>query len=396
MDREEILAGIQISGSGAQITWYGGSLDQPQTLSLPGENRSGMQKVPPDVQNQILGPGRDPGHSAGEGKLSPAAGFLKGLLDMVPGTRNHGEQKIRVCVTVPELDEQKGRNLTEALSELGIPRRQIYLQDFRTSFFYYVVNKRKELWNGDVAFLAVINDRMTGWILHIDRTAVPCTATFQEEASSDISDKARAGRSKEDWDQERDRLLYELLGKLFERRNVTASYLYGNYFDASWAKRSFQYLTFHRHAFQGQNLFSKGACYGAMARAGKVRMPDITFLGVDMVREDIGITVRVKGRQQYLPLIREGVNWYEAHGECEVIPESEKCITILAGSPKEGHQVGHVIRLDHFPKRPDRASRLRVTVWFSAQNVLETEVEDLGFGSMYPSSGRTWNRSIRL
>jgi hypothetical protein len=70
-------------------------------------------------------------------------------------------------------------------------------------------------------------------------------------ASTDVSDSVRAGRSDEDWDRERDRLFYELLGRLFERRNVTTSYLYGTYFDRSWAVRSFQYLTFRRHAFQG-------------------------------------------------------------------------------------------------------------------------------------------------
>ncbi len=87
---------------------------------------------------------------------------------------------------------------------------------------------------------------------------------------------------------------------------MPASYLYGGYFDARWAKRSFQYLTFHRHAFQGQNLFSKGACYGVMARCGKICMPDIIFQGVDMVKVNIGMKVRVKGRLETVPLsVRE-------------------------------------------------------------------------------------------
>ena len=37
------------------------------------------------------------------------------------------------------------------------------------------------------------------------------------------------------WNEERDRLFFELLKKLFERRVVTVSYLIGSYFNKSWA-----------------------------------------------------------------------------------------------------------------------------------------------------------------
>lgn len=396
MEQEMILIGLQISGDGAQLTWHRGNMTEPQTLSLPGETECGMVEVPPQVWRQILfSPAAEHGSSP-FADMSEAAQFMRKLLNMVPRVREAGPGQVRVCVTVPALNEQTGKNLTDILEEAGIFRRHIYLQDFRTSFFYYVVNKKKELWNGDVAFLREADGRMSGWILHIDKTKSPRTATLHEEASCDVSDKARAGRNDSDWDQERDRLLYELLGKLFERRNVTASYLYGSYFSGSWAKRSFQYLTFHRHAFQGQNLFSKGACYGALARCGRIKMPDILFLGADMVPVSIGIMVRIKGKSQYLPLIQAGESWYEAHGECEIIPESEKSITILSGSPDSEQKINHVLRLDHFPDRPDRATRLRLAVWFSSPTELNMEAEDLGFGSMYPATGRVWRRSVLL
>ena len=386
MNRNEILIGLQLSAHGAQLTWYGNELKEPQTLSLPGEMDNGLMEVPAEVWNAL----------SREDASEKASGYIRELLDMVPQLKSAEKHDVRICVTVPDLDEKMSKRLKTVVRQAGVDERGIFLQDFRTSFFYYVVNKKKELWNGDVAFLSVQDGRMNGYILHIDRTASPHTASFRQEASCDVSDKARAGRSDEDWDAERDRLLYELLGKLFERRNVSASYLYGGYFDARWAKRSFQYLTFHRHAFQGQNLFSKGACYGVMARCGEIRMPDIIFQGVDMVKVNIGMKVRVKGRPETVPLIRAGVNWYEAYGMLDVVPESEKNVTILSEDEDGSGTIRHTLRLDHFPDRPDRASRLRVRVWFSAPKMLEAEVTDLGFGSMYPSSGRIWHRSIRI
>ena len=386
MEQKETFAGLQISREGAQITWFGDQLDEPQTLVLPSGGESGMQEVPVSVWKGII--------MGGSYSLEKLAAFLKELLEQIPGKPDPGS--VSVCVTLPELKPKMSENLAQAMEKIGVMRRNLYFQDWRTSFYYYVVNKRRELWNGDVAFLQYKNERMIGHILHIDRTVRPGIVSISEVASTDVSDSVRAGRSDEGWDKERDRLLYELLGRLFERRNVTTSYLYGTYFDRSWAVRSFQYLTFRRHAFQGQNLFSKGACCGAMARAGRIQMPDLIFSGVDMVPENVGIQLRVRGREQYYPLVNAGVNWYEAHSSCEIIPDGETSITVLTSPMEEGETVRHVLRLDHFPDRRNRATRLRMTLYFTSQKKCTLEVEDLGFGGFCPPSGRIWKREIRI
>ena len=177
---------------------------------------------------------------------------------------------------------------------------------------------------------------------------------------------------------------------------MTTSYLYGKYFDRSWAERSFQYLTFRRHAFQGQNLFSKGACYSLMIRLGLRQIPDMLFMGVDMVTHNIGMRLRVKGREQYQVLIPAGVNWYEAHSRIEMIPDGESSVTILTTPMEGGETVGRVLRLDHFPDRKNRATRLRMTIYFSSAHRCEIEVEDLGFGGITPSSGKVWKRQVIL
>ena len=385
-DEKSTLIGIQISAEGAQVTWYDRSLEEPQTLSLPGEGEDGLISVPADAWKGALRGGRFGMQSLGK--------YLTRLIGMVPGSPS--TQTLRVCVTVPNLTQEIGEHLIACLEEMGIERKNLFLQDWRTSFYYYVVSMKKELWSGDVAFIRVRNMQMEGSILHIDRTVRPWVVTIQETASADVSDRARGKRSEEDWNKERDRIFYEFLGKLFERRNVTTSYLYGKYFDRSWAERSFQYLTFRRHAFQGQNLFSKGACYSLMIRLGLRQIPDMLFMGVDMVNHNIGMRLRVKGREQYQVLIPAGVNWYEAHSRIEMIPDGESSVTILTTPMEGGETVGRVLRLDHFPDRKNRATRLRMTIYFSSAHRCEIEVEDLGFGGITPSSGRVWKRQVIL
>ena len=385
-DEKSTLIGIQISAEGAQVTWYDPSLEEPQTLSLPGEGEDGLISVPADAWKGALRGGRFGMQSLGK--------YMTRLIGMVPGSPSM--ETLRVCVTVPNLTQEMGEHLIACLESLGIERKNLFLQDWRTSFYYYVVSMKKELWSGDVAFIRVRNMQMEGSILHIDRTVRPWVVTIQETATADVSDRARGKRSEEDWNKERDRIFYEFLGKLFERRNVTTSYLYGKYFDRSWAERSFQYLTFRRHAFQGQNLFSKGACYSLMIRLGLRQIPDMLFMGVDMVTHNIGMRLRVKGREQYQVLIPAGVNWYEAHSRIEMIPDGESSVTILTTPMEGGETVGRVLRLDHFPDRKNRATRLRMTIYFSSAHRCEIEVEDLGFGGITPSSGKVWKRQVIL
>ena len=385
-DEKRTLIGIQMSAEGAQITWYTPALAEPQTLSLPGEGEDGLMSVPSEAWKGAMRGGR-----FGTQALSR---FLQRMIETVPGEISVKE--LCIAITVPSLSQSLGDHLIAALESLGAERRNLFLQDWRTSFYYYVVSMRRELWSGDVAFLRVKNQQMVGSILHIDRTVKPGVVSIDEIASADVSERARGDMNDEDWDRERDRRLYELLGKLFERRNVTTSYLYGTYFDRSWAQRSFQYLTFRRHAFQGQNLFSKGACYCVMARLGYTKMPDLLFMGVDQISEEIGIRIRVRGKEQYQVLIPAGLNWYEAHCQIDMIPDAVKSVTIFTKPSEDGETVGHVLRLDHFPERENRASRLRMTIYFTSQNRCEVEVEDLGFGGFYPPTGKVWKRQVIL
>ena len=71
-------------------------------------------------------------------------------------------------VTVKELTEELNALLNQALAQAGIEPDNIYLQDHLSSFFFYTVNQKKELWYQDVALLEYENQEMVGYVLHID------------------------------------------------------------------------------------------------------------------------------------------------------------------------------------------------------------------------------------
>ncbi|MCD7766877.1 MAG: DUF5716 family protein, partial [Lachnospiraceae bacterium] len=304
---------------------------------------------------------------------------------------------LHVMVTVRQLDEALNQVIVGALQRLGVDRKRIYVQDYQSSFYYHTVNQKKELWMQDVALFTCESGDVNGYVLQIDRSKKPAIAAVELIARQPMTEEVRAGRSEEDWNKEKDRLFFELLKKVFERRTVSVSYLMGDFFNKSWATRSVQFLCTGRRAYQGMNLYSRGACYAAMERAGILASQDIIYVGLDMVERNIGMEMRVRGKETYYPLVNAGVNWYEVHHVCEFIPLKEREIRLISRpmDPMADPTV-HTMRLPGLPKRPDRATRLHMTVYFTSPTHCRVEVEDLGFGGLYKSSGMSWSRDIRF
>ncbi|MCD7841157.1 MAG: DUF5716 family protein [Lachnospiraceae bacterium] len=304
---------------------------------------------------------------------------------------------LHVMVTVRQLDESLNQVIVDALQRLGVDRKRIYVQDYLSSFYYHTVNQKKELWMQDVALLTWESEEVVGYVLHIDRSTKPAIASVDPVARQPMTEEVRAGRSEEDWNKEKDRLFFELLKKVFERRTVSVSYLMGDYFNKSWAKRSIQFLCTGRRAWQGMNLYSKGACYAAMERAGLIPPREILYGGMDMVDRNIGMEMRIRGKDSWYPLVNAGVNWYEVHHVCEFILHGEREIRLFSRPmDPNGLSVEHTMRLPGLPRRPDRATRLRLTLYFSSPSHCHIDVEDLGFGGLYKSSGMSWSRDVRF
>ena len=384
--KKQMAVGLAVSGDRLQISCCSGS---GEPVSPEGEKDNEAGTPLPDALKDAFAGGDLP-----EGTEEILETFLSEQLQKAAPKGDFS--LLRVMVSMQVLDRKWWEIIPEVLKKLGIERRNIFLQDYQSSFFYYAVSQKKELWNGDVALLTYENEDMVGYLLTIDRSKSPALARVQEAARQSTSDAVRDGRNDQDWDRERDRLLFELLKKVFERRNVVTVYVVSPYYDRSWAERSFQYMLQHRHAFQGENLYTRGACYGAMERAGMLRIPELLFVGADVVQDNLGMYLRVKGKRIYYPLVTAGVSWYEAYHECEIIPDGEDEIEIVSRPMEGGEEVTRILRLKDFPQRPRRATRLRLTLYFTSPSCAVIEVEDLGFGGLFRPSGRRWTRKIIL
>ena len=180
-------------------------------------------------------------------------------------------------------------------------------------------------------------------------------------------------------------------------RAVSSVYLIGDGYRDGWAQESLRYLCRGRRVFQGNNLFSKGACYSICEKTG-VREPneDYIFLGEDKLPVNIGMRLFRQGAESYFAIMDGGINWYEAKREFEAILETGDTVGVLfaplnGGEPKEVHIV-----LEGLPQREEWTTRLRVKASMLSRTEFCMKVEDMGFGELFPSSGAEWEKIMEI
>src|SRR5699024_8783369 len=136
-----------------------------------------------------------------QGSMDKLTAFISRCLDLVSGLGKPEDMRIMVCVR--SMDGTIGQRIPEALEQIGVERKYIFLQDYKSSFYYYTINQKKELWSSDVALVECVDETMIGYVLHINKSTRPSLVTVEEAARQPVNEKVRDGREGEDWDRER-------------------------------------------------------------------------------------------------------------------------------------------------------------------------------------------------
>lgn len=171
----------------------------------------------------------------------------------------------------------------------------------------------------------------------------------------------------------------------------------GEGYKEEWASESLRYLCRGRRAFQGNNLYSKGACYGARGKLyEEEKEAEYAFLGVDKLKANVGMRVLRRGLDSYYAIMDAGVNWYEAKREFEVILESGDTLSVIL-TPLNGKEPREInMILEDIPTRPNWTTRLRISIEMISENQMSIRVEDMGFGEIFNASGGEWIKVFEI
>ncbi len=298
--------------------------------------------------------------------------------------------------TVDELNQRVVEVLGRVAGSLGLKCDVVTYHSHIESFYHYMLHQPKELWEYSVLAFEY-TDTLKSMTFQSTVNTKPHVVVINTEEYPQIDrvDWPEDENAKAPVANELDSKFKSVCENISNGQDITTVYLLGEGFKEGWAKESLKVLCRNRRVFQGNNLYSKGACY---AMYDKLVPNDIAkeyvYLGEDKIKSNIGMKAIRRGEDSYYAILDAGTAWYEAVADFDMILDEGNEFSLVVTSLTGGRVIEKPMILDGLPQRPRGTTRLGFHIEMSSVNTLQIEITDKGFGEIIKSSGRAWNQSI--
>ncbi|MDO4331127.1 MAG: DUF5716 family protein [Eubacteriales bacterium] len=422
----QAVAGYDLSGQTAQISYCLPGADKPETISqVAGEEEFLIPAMLAKRTDRDLWLyGREAAQSVERGEAEPVTDllknaayatavevlgesydpvallslFLKRTLSLLTPIL-HPDRLGAFVFTVEEVTIPVMHALRQAAAMLELKTPQIFVIGRGESFFYYNICQPEELWLRDVLVCDFSARHLKTLLFTANRRTTPVASFVEEKEWEEAERIDYTGDETEDHrsGMKLDRNFSFVLETVLEGRQVTTVYLIGEGFEGEWYQESLKILCQDRRVFLGNNLYSKGACYAGRERLTKGGISKgYAFLGKDMLKANVGMHVVRRGTDAYLALLDAGVNWYEARKECDFLLEERNTFSLRI-TPLDGKEVREVlVTLTGLPARPARTTRIHLQVDMTDVKTVRISMEDMGFGEFFPATHKFWEETFQI
>ena len=409
MTNNSYYIGIDINDKNAMISYFQPNMEEPETLSTVAGSE--LYQIPIVVaKRKDLGQwyyGDDAKKMAMNGEIifvdnlyrravngekivieeetykaeDLLALFFKKLIEL-PQKLGNSTVCNKLVLTVERLSKENMDMFWRILPKLNLNSEKFMVVDHKESFYYFALSQKEELWLHDVYLFEYEKGAIHSYGLKRDLRTTPQVISISESPKTTVLG-------------DRDLEFQRILQQNFENKIVSTAYLVGDGFDGEWMKNSLTFLCRGRRAFMGKNLFSKGACYAAWARDNEDQWPFI-YMGENEMKFNLSLKVKNHGELQFYNLISAGRNWFEAKGECEVILSDTSEIDFWKQLPNSREAIIETLELTDMPCRPDRTTRIRIIAKPVADDKVNIEIKDMGFGELFRATDKSWHYTMTM
>lgn len=303
-----------------------------------------------------------------------------------------------IMFTVEDLTPRMVDVLLRVAGGLSLEKANVSFQNHLESFYAYTLHQNKELYQNDVVVYEY-NSVLKMMCLSCNEHTTPKVVLIGQQEYEQMlrrvwsTEEETCKSQKEDLDELFDGIIKESLAD----RQVSTVFLIGDGFKEDWARESLRTLCRGRRVFQGNNLYSKGACYGMLERLSpSEKWKQYVYLGEDKLKSNVGMRALRNGQEAYFAVLDAGSSWYETSADYEVILESGDTVEFIITPLTGGKVMDRKVQLTGIPQRPRAATRLSVHLEMTSVNQANVTIEDLGFGELFPSSGKAWSSTITI
>lgn len=339
--------------------------------------------------------------AVGEGETEPEellALFIRKCLDSLP-FHKEGAGIRALVITVNDLSPRMIDALEKVKEKTLTDIEDVWFEAKAESLFYYTIHQPKELWSYEVGVLDFSDGFLKTCRIKMNHKSKPVLTTIEEELYEDmvIPDAFPGIMEKDLYLEKMDERLCGIMEKFLEGRIVTGIYLTGKIFEQEWYPRTLKLLCRNRRVFGGNNLYSKGACYGGWEKVfPEERSGSYLYLGREKLKSNIGISRMEQGRQRTEILLEGGVNWFDAEAEFFFMPGEDYHLPVVVIPPDGGKERIVPIVLPEFPNRDKKSLKFKCRLSMVSEKELLVEIEDAGFGEFYAPTGRRFEETVSL
>ena len=398
MGERTLLLGMDLGDETSQLAVYDQELREPELVGQTEDNPEALYDTV--IYMEGMEPVRDflPRIRQGEeivvddrvsDPVNVLAYYFRKMLSAA--RQKYPSEMIRqLVVTVSDTSAAYVQLIYDALEKLGIEKDRAIVIGHKQSFLYYVLYQKAELWINDVGLFDYDGNHMYYYQMQMDRRKKPVPVRVTERDFTDAmiiadAEEAHYGAVFEN-------IVYGAIHKQI----LSSLYMPGNGFDADRTGDVFQKLCVGRRLFKGQNLYVSGACYAAREIGGTSRLGDYLLMDEEMITCHLSLTVYAGAKRQECILAKAGTPWYQVDRTVELIPDGESELNLKVMNIFTREERTIILDMEPVSGKLARQCRLAVRVRFSDPHTCIVTMKDQGFGEIFPTSNRIWEKTLTV
>lgn len=320
--------------------------------------------------------------------------YLKKILKL-PMEEFFCDEVKELVITLPAIDGKMIDSLMCCADYMEIPRQKVHVISHTESFVYYTLSQKKEVWSNPVGVFDLSEDSFYYHEMKVQRGMRKATVMAEDEALEEsfnlsILDTASGEKLA-------DKILSSCAERLLRKKLYSSVFLTGKGFDRhDWAVESMKILCSRKKVYIEPELFARGAAFKGMDYVQSENAYPFVCVCEGRLHSTVSMKVLHKDRESQLIVAAAGDNWYESQSSVDLIVDNQDYVEFMVTpmDPKQKRLVK--IPLEGFPKRPERTTRVGLSVGFLDEKTMAVVLKDKGFGELFPATSTVIKQEVML
>jgi hypothetical protein len=213
---------------------------------------------------------------------------------------------------------------------------------------------------------------------------------LEESFNLDILDTPSGGKLA-------DKILSSCAERLLQKKLFSSVFLTGKGFERyDWAEESMKVLCSRRKVYIESELFARGAAFKGVDYLEEKSPYPFVCVCKGRLHSTISMRILHKERESQLVMASAGDNWYESKSSVDLIVDDQDYIEFMVTpmNPKQKRMVK--IPLEGFPPRPNRTTRVGISIGFLDEKTMAVVMKDKGFGDLFPATNAVVRQEVML